>query len=207
MENFGKSRSRSYCHPGLAHSVRFASDRTEESLCPKWCYAFNLGVLSAWKILANPAPGPYCHPGLAHSVRSASGRTEVFSCPDSALCFQFGGVEHMENFGKTLTHYQIYSWDATRCQQAPQLPRRKPANHPDWQATDWPGTPRPPNSVGGSPSGGAGTALRSGRGGEGGLGDEGGGRRVMVLLGCVRRFRCLACSSSLSWSMRWRAHK
>ena len=136
----------------------------------------------------------YCHPGLAHSVRSASGRTEVFSCPDSALCFQFGGVEHMENFGKTLTHYQIYSWDATRCQQAPQLPRGKPANHPDWQPTDWPGTPRPPNSVGGSPPGGAGPVLRSGRGGEGGLGAEGGGRRVMVLLGCGRRFWCLGCA-------------
>ena len=27
----------------------------------------------------------------------------------------------MENFGKSLTRLQIYSWDATRCQQAPQL--------------------------------------------------------------------------------------
>ena len=180
--------------PPPPRSTAPAPDRTEESLCPKWRYAFNLGASSTWKILANPAPGPYCHPGLAHPVPPASGRAEVFFCPNSALCFQFGGAEHMENFGKTPTHYQIYSWDATRCQQAPQLPRRKPANHPDWRPTEWPGTPRPPNSVGESPPGGAGTALRSGRGGEGGLGAEGGGRRVMVLLGCGRRFRCLGCA-------------
>ena len=228
--------------PPPPRSTAPAPDRTEESLCPKWRYAFNLGASSTWKILANPRSrsalssrtrspssspllavskyflvqnrcyafnlgalstwkilaNPRSRPVLSSGARSFSS-FRFWPCrsiflSEMALCFQFGGAEHMENFGKTLTHYQVYSWDATRCQQAPQLPRRKPANHPDWQPTEWPGTPRPPNSVGGSPPGGAGTALRSGRGGEGGLGAEGGGRRVMVLLGCGLRFRCLGCA-------------